>query len=197
MCLLCEWENELVISYCSRARLNCSLIARSAGSVASVLIDGVLDRGTSNWNHKLNVITFLDSRGLPSRFVTNPPPIHPGLGVFFYSLCTSNARASYSRSGIYTRTGPFLSRTAECGVVLHVKRRLCDSRIALQDRRMRGLHKHWQWRRPGPAFRGIFPCPAASYRGLRWGVAALLTCDLTAQACLHFGVCQYPSWKGA
>ena len=41
------------------------LIARSAGSVAAVLagvfIDGVLHRESSNWNHKLNDITFLDS----------------------------------------------------------------------------------------------------------------------------------------
>ena len=34
---------------------------RSAGSVASVFIDGVLHRDTSNWNHKLNDNTFLDS----------------------------------------------------------------------------------------------------------------------------------------
>ena len=34
---------------------------RSAGSVASVFIDGVLHRETSNLNHKLNDITFLDS----------------------------------------------------------------------------------------------------------------------------------------
>ena len=37
------------------------LIARSAGSVASAFIDGGLHRETSNWNHILNDVTFLDS----------------------------------------------------------------------------------------------------------------------------------------
>ena len=34
-----------------------------AGSIASVLIGGVLHRETSIWNHKLNDTTFLDSKG--------------------------------------------------------------------------------------------------------------------------------------
>jgi len=46
---------ELFISY------ELGLIARSAGSVASAFIDGVLHRETSIWNHILNDITFLDS----------------------------------------------------------------------------------------------------------------------------------------
>ena len=144
---------------------------------------------------KCHYLSRLAGVALPICYKSTPNPPRPW--CIFLFIMHIERTCKLCRSGIYTRTGPFLSRTAECGVVLHVKRRLCDSRIALQDRRMRGLHKHWQWRRPGPAFRGIFPCPAASYRGLRWGVAALLTCDLTAQACLHFGVCQYPSWKGA
>ena len=47
--------NSLFISY------ELGLIAQSAGSVASAFIDGVLHRETSNWNHILNDITFLDS----------------------------------------------------------------------------------------------------------------------------------------
>ena len=46
---------ELFLSY------ELGLIARSAGSVASAFIDGVLHRETSNWNRKLNDYTFLDS----------------------------------------------------------------------------------------------------------------------------------------
>ena len=37
------------------------LVARSAGSVASALVDGALHRGTGDWNHILNDIAFLDS----------------------------------------------------------------------------------------------------------------------------------------
>ena len=56
VCYASERMNELsFLSY------ELSLIARSAGSVASVFMDGVLHRETRNWNHKLNDITFLDS----------------------------------------------------------------------------------------------------------------------------------------
>ena len=47
--------NELFLSY------ELGLIARSAGSVASAFIDGVLRRETSRWNRRLNDIACLDS----------------------------------------------------------------------------------------------------------------------------------------
>ena len=40
-----------------------ALIARSAGSVASAFIDSIIHRETSNRNHILNDIDFLDSEG--------------------------------------------------------------------------------------------------------------------------------------
>ena len=55
VCYVSERIYELFIYY------ELGLIARSAGSVASVSIDGVLHRENSIWNHKLNDITFLDS----------------------------------------------------------------------------------------------------------------------------------------
>ena len=54
-------------------------------------------------------------------------------------LSTLNTCASYARSGIYTRTRSPLSRTDECGVVLHVKIRFFDNQNKSSKTNGRGL----------------------------------------------------------